>query len=89
MSASYRAQWSQHPVQFLLHECNIMVYISFYALGGLFFAKPMRDKKYITMMDPFQIKYGKILSGVLVLPCLLGDLMWVSCTLLGLGKYAY
>lgn len=65
-----------------------MVYISFNALGGLFFAKPMRDKKYITMMDPFQIKYGKILSAVLVLPCLLGDLMWVSCTLLGLGKYA-
>lgn len=66
-----------------------MVYILFSALGGLFFAKPMRDKKYITMMDPFQIKYGKVLSGALVLPALLGDVLWVSCTLLGLGKYAY
>ncbi|KAM9315216.1 high affinity choline transporter 1-like isoform 2-T2 [Pholidichthys leucotaenia] len=53
--------------------------------GGLFFAKPMREKKYITMMDPFQIKYGKLLSAVLVLPCLMIDVLWVSCTLLGLG----
>lgn len=55
--------------------------------GGLFFAKPMRDNKYITMMDPFQIKYGNVLSGALVLPALLGDILWVSCTLLGLGEH--
>ncbi|XP_030290100.1 high-affinity choline transporter 1-like isoform X3 [Sparus aurata] len=67
--------WALMPIQYSLS----------FIIGGLFFAKPMRDKKYITMMDPFQIKYGKILSAVLVLPCLLGDLMWVSCTLLGLG----
>ncbi|XP_071361498.1 high affinity choline transporter 1-like isoform X2 [Trachinotus anak] len=54
--------------------------------GGLFFVKPMRDKKYITMMDPFQIKYGRVLSGALVLPTLLVDVLWVSCTLLGLGS---
>lgn len=47
----------------------------------------MRDKKYITMMDPFQIKYGNVLSGALVLPSLLVDVLWVSCTLLGLGKH--
>ncbi|KAE8301040.1 High affinity choline transporter 1 Hemicholinium-3-sensitive choline transporter [Larimichthys crocea] len=56
-----------------------------FIFGGIFFAKPMRDKKYITMMDPFQIRYGKVLSGALVLPVLLVDLLWVSCTLLGLG----
>ncbi|KAK5864720.1 hypothetical protein PBY51_015939 [Eleginops maclovinus] len=28
-----------------------------FIVGGLFFAKPMRDKKYVTMMDPFQINY--------------------------------
>lgn len=66
-----------------------MVNISYTAQGGLFFAKPMRDKKYVTMMDPFQIKYGKVLSGALVLPSLLVDVLWVSCTLLGLGKHAY
>lgn len=63
-----------------------MVNIVSTALGGLFFAKPMRDQKYITMMDPFQRKYGNVLSGALVLPALLGDVLWVSCTLLGLGK---
>lgn len=38
------------------------------------------------MMDPFQIRYGRVLSGALVLPALLVDVLWVSCTLLGLGK---
>ncbi|KAM8771472.1 high-affinity choline transporter 1-like [Acanthopagrus schlegelii] len=67
--------WALMPIQYSLS----------FIIGGLFFAKPMRDKKYITMMDPFQIKYGKVLSGALVLPALLGDVLWVSCTLLGLG----
>lgn len=40
-------------------------------------------------MDPFQIKYGNVLSGALVLPALLGDILWVSCTLLGLGEHTY
>lgn len=61
--------------------------ISTHAIGGFFFAKPMREKKYVTMMDPFQEKYGRVLSGALVLPCVLVDVLWVSCTLLGLGKY--
>ncbi|KAF7663206.1 hypothetical protein LDENG_00216980 [Lucifuga dentata] len=60
-------------------------YSGSFIIGGLFFAKPMRDKKYITMMDPFQIKYGKVLSGALVLPALLTDVLWISCTLLSLG----
>lgn len=67
--------WALMPVQYSVS----------FIIGGLFFAKPMRDRKYITMMDPFQIKYGKVLSGALVLPSLLVDVLWVSCTLLGLG----
>ncbi|XP_033481092.2 high-affinity choline transporter 1-like [Epinephelus lanceolatus] len=61
-------------------------YILTFTIGGLFFAKPMRDKEYVTMMDPFQIKYGKILSGALVLPSLLMDVLWVTSTLLSLGS---
>lgn len=76
-------------INYSVSEYKIMVNISSTAQGGLFFAKPMRDKKYVTMMDPFQIKYGKVLSGALVLPSLLVDVLWVSCTLLGLGKHAY
>ncbi|XP_062243350.1 high affinity choline transporter 1-like [Platichthys flesus] len=67
--------WALMPIQYSVS----------FILGGLFFAKPMRDKKYVTMMDPFQIKYGRLLSGALVLPALLVDVLWVSCTLLGLG----
>ncbi|XP_065817691.1 high-affinity choline transporter 1-like [Labrus bergylta] len=67
--------WALMPIQYSVS----------FIIGGLFFAKPMRDKKYVTMMDPFQIKYGRVLSGALVLPSLLVDVLWVSCTLLGLG----
>ncbi|XP_023258294.1 high affinity choline transporter 1-like [Seriola lalandi dorsalis] len=67
--------WALMPIQYSVS----------FIIGGLFFVKPMRDKKYITVMDPFQRKYGAVLSGALVLPSLLVDVLWVSCTLLGLG----
>ncbi|KAG7214502.1 hypothetical protein INR49_023014 [Caranx melampygus] len=67
--------WALMPLQYSVS----------FIIGGLFFVKPMREKKYITMMDPFQIKYGSMLSGALVLPALLMEVLWVSCTLLGLG----
>ncbi|XP_036933315.1 high-affinity choline transporter 1-like [Acanthopagrus latus] len=53
--------------------------------GGLFFAKRMRDRKYVTMMDPFQIKYGNLISGVLSVALLISDMLWVTATLIGLG----
>ncbi|XP_036933316.1 high-affinity choline transporter 1-like isoform X1 [Acanthopagrus latus] len=53
--------------------------------GGLFFAKRMRDRKYVTMMDPFQIKYGNLISGVLSVALLISDMLWVTGTLIGLG----
>ncbi|XP_056149922.1 high-affinity choline transporter 1-like [Lampris incognitus] len=56
-----------------------------FIVGGLVFAKPMRDKKYLTMMEPFQIKYGKVLSGVLSVAPLLDEILWVTSTLIGLG----
>ncbi|XP_076015612.1 high-affinity choline transporter 1-like [Genypterus blacodes] len=55
------------------------------AVGGLFFAKAMRDKKYVTMMDPIQIKYGKVLCGVLSLAPIITEMVWVATTLTGLG----
>ncbi|KAI3351686.1 hypothetical protein L3Q82_020519 [Scortum barcoo] len=56
-----------------------------FIIGGLFFAKTMRDRKYVTMMDPFQIKYGNIISGVLSVALLISDIIWVTGTLIGLG----
>ncbi|KAI4786453.1 hypothetical protein KUCAC02_037107, partial [Chaenocephalus aceratus] len=52
---------------------------------GLFFAEPMRDSKYVTMMDPFQIKYGKVPTAALSLASLISEIMWVTGTLIGLG----
>ncbi|KAM4607420.1 high-affinity choline transporter 1-like [Polymixia lowei] len=63
---------------------NLVVGI-FTMTGGLFFAKPMRDRKYVTMMDPFQIKYGKVPTTVLSVLSLVVDTVWVPTTLIGLG----
>ncbi|XP_067374468.1 high-affinity choline transporter 1-like isoform X2 [Channa argus] len=56
-----------------------------FIVGGIFFAKTMRDQKYMTMMDPFQIKYGNVVSGVLSVALLISDIIWVTGTLIGLG----
>lgn len=47
--------------------------------------KPMRENNYMTMMDPFQKKYGNILSSALILPALVADVLWVARTLVSLG----
>lgn len=49
----------------------------------------MRDRKYVTMMDPFQIKYGNLISGILSVALLLSDIIWVTGTLIGLGKWHF
>ncbi|KAK7929684.1 hypothetical protein WMY93_006079 [Mugilogobius chulae] len=60
-------------------------YIVTFFLGGFFFAKPMRENKYMTMMDPFQQKYGNFLSSALIFPALVADVLWVARTLVSLG----
>ncbi|XP_061756133.1 high-affinity choline transporter 1-like [Nerophis ophidion] len=54
-------------------------------IGGLFFAKTMRERKYMTIMEPFQLKYGKAISGVLSVALILTEIFWVPSTLIGLG----
>uniref|UniRef100_A0A3Q2XKA3 High-affinity choline transporter 1-like n=1 Tax=Hippocampus comes TaxID=109280 RepID=A0A3Q2XKA3_HIPCM len=56
---------------------------SSFIIGGVFLAKPMRDRKYVTMMDPFHDKYGKVISGVFSVALMLTDLVWVPSTLMG------
>ncbi|XP_038570313.1 high affinity choline transporter 1-like [Micropterus salmoides] len=69
------AVWALMPVPYVLT----------FFLGGFFFAKPMRENKYMTMMDPFQQKYGNVLSSVLIFPALVADVLWVARTLVSLG----
>lgn len=57
--------------------------------GGLFFAKPMRmahgGRGYVTMLDPFQEKYGSRVGGLLFLPALCGEIFWSAAILSALG----
>ncbi|KAM6941041.1 high affinity choline transporter 1-like isoform 1-T3 [Lycodopsis pacificus] len=69
------AVWALMPVPYVLT----------FFLGGFFFAKPMRENKYVTMMDPFQQKYGNVLSTALIFPALVADVLWVARTLVSLG----
>ena len=49
------------------------------------FAKPMREKCYVTMLDPLQEKYGDLMTGLLLVVVLLAEVMWGATILLSLG----
>lgn len=69
--------------RYLLRLC---FHKSLLVLGGLFFAKPMRSKGYVTMLDPFQQIYGKRMGGLLFIPALMGEMFWAAAIFSALGK---
>lgn len=56
--------------------------------GGLVFVKPIHSKNYVTLMDPFQNKYGNTIAALIFIPALIADVMWAACILGILGEYA-
>ncbi|KAK2160481.1 hypothetical protein LSH36_132g01006 [Paralvinella palmiformis] len=54
--------------------------------GGIFFASKMRTEGYVTMLDPFQRKYGERMGGLLYIPALLGEVFWSAAILAALGS---
>ncbi|XP_006031944.1 high affinity choline transporter 1 [Alligator sinensis] len=72
----YGLAWAQAPIGYSLSLI----------LGGLFFAKPMRSKGYVTMLDPFQQMYGKRMGGLLFIPALMGEMFWAAAIFSALGK---
>ena len=54
--------------------------------GGIFFAQKFREREYITMLDPFQNRFGAKMGGFIFIPCVLGELMWCASILSALGK---
>ncbi|ELU07259.1 hypothetical protein CAPTEDRAFT_98096 [Capitella teleta] len=54
--------------------------------GGMFFASKMRSEGYVTMLDPFQRKYGERMGGLLYIPALLGEVFWSAAILAALGS---
>jgi high affinity choline transporter 7 len=55
--------------------------------GGMFFAGRMRAQGYVTMLDPFQQRYGERMGGLLYLPALMGEIFWSAAILSALGRY--
>ncbi|XP_027208714.1 high-affinity choline transporter 1 [Penaeus vannamei] len=55
-------------------------------LGGLFFARKMRDARYVTMLDPLQNVFGQRWGAMLYLPALAGETLWSAAILSALGS---
>ena len=45
----------------------------------------MREAEYITMLDPLQDKYGRIMGAFLYIPAFLGETFWSASILAALG----
>lgn len=54
--------------------------------GGFLLAKPMRERRCVTMMDPFQAKYGRAVTVGLSLTSLMTEIICVPTTLIALGE---
>ncbi|XP_067664529.1 high affinity choline transporter 1-like [Haliotis asinina] len=73
--ASYGLIWTVAPLGIF---CGL-------SLGGMIFARVMRDQKYVTMLDPFQVQYGHLQVLLVYLATLCGDLFWTASILSALG----
>lgn len=51
----------------------------------MLFVKPMRKAEYVTMLDPFQQRYGARIGSLLFVPTLIGDLLWSAAVIKALG----
>lgn len=67
-------------------KCDVLFVLN---KGSLVFVKPMRERHFVTMLDPFHIKYGKALAAALSLVSVVIDLVWFPATLIGLGRFHY
>ncbi len=54
-------------------------------LGGLLFAGVMRQRGYVSLLDPFTERYGKKVTALLYIPAFSGDLFWSASILAALG----
>jgi high affinity choline transporter 7 len=55
-------------------------------VGGLLFAGRMRHYEFSTMVDPFEMRFGKTWAAVLSIPAMLGELFWSGALLVALGS---
>lgn len=76
MTPGFGLVWCQAPIGYSISLI----------LGGLFFAGPMRRAEYVTMLDPFTQRYGRVATTLLYFPPLLGDIFWSGAILSALGS---
>lgn len=55
-------------------------------LGGLFFARTMRQHGFTTLIDPLEARFGRRWAAVLFLPALAGELFWSAELLVAIGS---
>ncbi|MGH9840899.1 MAG: sodium:solute symporter family protein [Blastocatellia bacterium] len=55
-------------------------------LGGLFFARRMRQMEFTTLIDLFEARFDKKWAAVLFLPALLGEVFWSAELLVAIGS---
>ena len=54
--------------------------------GGLIFAKKMRSAGYLTMLDPLEQRYGKMMASLLFVPAVIGNLCYMATIFSALGR---
>ena len=62
-----------------------MLYFYSLLLGGTFFARKMRESRYVTMIDPFTQKYGKW-GALQAIPSAASEIFWSASILGALGS---
>lgn len=75
-----------HSISHLTSKVLENKMVSNFVSGGMCFAKIMRKRNYVTMLDPFQEKYGARMGGLLFFPALLGEIFWSAAILSALGS---
>jgi high affinity choline transporter 7 len=55
-------------------------------LGGLFFARRMRQLEFTTLIDPFERRFGKYWAVVLFVPAMLAEVFWSAELLAAIGS---
>ncbi|XP_034949642.1 high affinity choline transporter 1-like [Chelonus insularis] len=67
--------------------CQVPIGYSFSLLfGAILFVKPMRKADYVTLLDPFQQRYGAQFGSLFFLPALIGDLLWCAAVIKALAN---
>jgi len=54
-------------------------------VGGIFFARRMRQLEFVTLVDPLAMRFGRRWAAVLSLPALMGEVLWSAELLVAVG----